>query len=60
MATNASNDDFQDKTSAFVSWLKQRRGTKINPKISIVDLRERNAGRGIGTADFPAVGYGFH
>ncbi|KAJ9627206.1 Ribosomal lysine N-methyltransferase 4 [Taxawa tesnikishii (nom. ined.)] len=39
--------DFQQRSDAFLHWLKSRPGTKINPNIELVDLRQRGAGRGV-------------
>ena len=44
---STSNDDFHSKTSEFLTWLRERPGTIISPKIEITDLRHHNAGRGI-------------
>ena len=39
-------DDFQAKTDAFLIWLSTT-GVVVSPKISLVDLRSENRGRGI-------------
>jgi len=41
-------DDFGARSVAFLSWLSKS-GTSISSKIEITDLREQNAGRGVGT-----------
>lgn len=47
--------DFDSASIKFLEWFKQQQGTKFHPSLSIVDLRERNAGRGIiATEDIPA------
>lgn len=44
-----SNDaDFHQKTAIFVNWFKQLKGAYLSSKIEVTDLRDRNAGRGIG------------
>ncbi|KAF6223485.1 hypothetical protein HO133_000328 [Letharia lupina] len=48
MATYASNDTFHPKTADFLKWLRERPGTTISRKLEIIDLRDHNAGRGIG------------
>lgn len=41
-------DRFSQLSDEFMSWLKQRPGVKVSPKIKIADLRSEGAGRGIG------------
>ena len=45
--SDAEQDDFSRKSSILVKWLRER-GTIVNPKISVADLRNKNAGRGVG------------
>ncbi|KAK2764889.1 hypothetical protein FQN54_008586 [Arachnomyces sp. PD_36] len=42
-----SPDDFQQESDNFLSWLTQRPGVAVNPKIYIADLRAQGAGRGV-------------
>ena len=44
---DAEEDDFNRKSSILVKWLREC-GTIVNPKISLADLRNKNAGRGVG------------
>lgn len=48
MATSPAKDDFQASTATFLEWVQRQPGTIISPKIKIADMRELNAGRGIG------------
>lgn len=41
-------DEFNAISKGFLDWLS-RSGANINPKIEIADLRQQNAGRGVGT-----------
>ncbi|OLN88998.1 Ribosomal lysine N-methyltransferase 4 [Colletotrichum chlorophyti] len=43
----ATGDDFQTKTQNFLSWFKSLPGSTFHEDIQVVDLRGRNAGRGI-------------
>lgn len=43
-----STSDFQRQTEAFLDWFKSLPGSTFSEHIEISDLRERNAGRGIG------------
>lgn len=43
-----AEDDFEKKSLGFLSWFKNLPGATFHENISIVDLRSRNAGRGIG------------
>lgn len=43
-----STNDFQSQTKAFLDWFKSLPGSTFSEHIDIRDLRERNAGRGIG------------
>ena len=45
--SDIEEDDFSRKSSILVKWLRER-GTIVNPKISLADLRNKNAGRGVG------------
>ena len=42
------DDDFNQKSTDFMSWLGGLEGVTISPKIQLADLRERGAGRGVG------------
>jgi hypothetical protein len=39
--------DFDGASQAFLAWLQQS-GAEINPKIKLEDLRQAQAGRGVG------------
>ena len=41
-------DEFTSNSQAFISWLK-RNGATVSHKIKLADLRNRQAGRGVGT-----------
>ena len=41
-------DDFEQKTFAFLQWLRATPGFRLSSKIKLVDLREQGRGRGIG------------
>jgi N-lysine methyltransferase SETD6 len=41
-------DEFGPNSAAFLSWLSNS-GATVSSKIEIADLRERHAGRGVGT-----------
>lgn len=41
---------FQQLSSNFLEWFKANPGTRISAKITLTDLRFRNAGRGVGMA----------
>ena len=43
------DDDFAEKSGAFANWL-QSSGATLSDKIELADLRQHNAGRGVGTA----------
>lgn len=43
--------DFETTTASFLTWLSQQ-GIQVNPKISLVDLRAENKGRGVGEFSF--------
>ncbi|KAK5167545.1 Ribosomal lysine N-methyltransferase 4 [Saxophila tyrrhenica] len=45
-----ADGDFNDKTTSFVIWL-QRSGTSVSEKITIADLRQHTAGRGVVAVD---------
>ena len=47
--------DFDGAGQAFVAWL-QRSGAEINPKIKLEDLRNTQAGRGVGKLPFSGTG----
>lgn len=40
---------FRQKTDNFMDWFRVQTGTIINPKLELVDLRSRGAGRAIST-----------
>lgn len=40
---------FEWLSGDLINWLKQLPGANINPKIQLVDLRSRGAGRGVGS-----------
>lgn len=46
--SSSIDEDFNQKTASFLKWFKLLQGATTNPKIEIADLRNRNAGRGIG------------
>jgi SET domain-containing protein 6 len=39
--------DFDGASQTFLAWLKQS-GAEISPKIKLEDLRNKDAGRGVG------------
>jgi hypothetical protein len=39
--------DFQLRSSNFLKWFKSNPGTRLSMKITLADLRSRNAGRGL-------------
>jgi hypothetical protein len=41
------DDDFENKSSTFMQWLVSSRAV-VNPKISLVDLRNEGKHRGVG------------
>lgn len=41
-------DCFQRQSDEFMRWLAQTPGVRINPKITVVDLRSQGSGRGVG------------
>lgn len=41
-------DDFGAKSQAFLDWFKDLPGATFHPRINLVDMRDRGAGRGIG------------
>jgi hypothetical protein len=47
----AYDDDFKSRTVAFENWL-QSSGATLSDNIELADLRQQNAGRGVGIA-FP-------
>jgi N-lysine methyltransferase SETD6 len=44
-----AGQDFHATSEAFLSWFKSLPGATFSDSIQIVDFRDRNAGRGIGT-----------
>lgn len=44
------NSDFESKTGSFLGWFGALPGASFSDCIKIVDLRSKNAGRGIGTS----------
>jgi len=55
MSTTDHSDVFLSETGAFMAWLQRLPGARINPKIQIADLRQDNAGRGIGLNILPPL-----
>ncbi|KAK5190149.1 Ribosomal lysine N-methyltransferase 4 [Exophiala xenobiotica] len=52
---NAVAQDFEVLSASYLNWFNTQPGTNFHPSLKIVDLRARNAGRGIiATADIPA------
>lgn len=43
-----STNDFRSQTKTFLDWFKSLPGSTFSEHIEIRDLRERNAGHGIG------------
>lgn len=43
------DDDFATRSAAFLSWLQASDAT-LSEKIELADLRQQNAGRGVGIA----------
>lgn len=41
-------EDFTEQTAQFLAWFKALPGATFSDAISLVDLRDRQAGRGIG------------
>ncbi|KAL6249784.1 N-lysine methyltransferase setd6 [Rhinocladiella similis] len=49
-----SSSDFETQSTVFLNWFKAQPGTQFHASLKIVDLRDRNAGRGIiATQDIP-------
>lgn len=44
----AQGVEFDQRTNSFLSWFKSLEGASFSDAIQIVDLRSKNAGRGIG------------
>lgn len=42
-----ASEDFAAKTAAFLQWFKALPGATFSDSVEIVDLRSRDAGRGI-------------
>ncbi|KIW15658.1 hypothetical protein PV08_05707 [Exophiala spinifera] len=42
-----SSSEFETQSTTFLDWFKAQPGTQFHPSLKIVDLRDRNAGRGI-------------
>lgn len=51
-ASAGNGDNFEHATETFVNWFRRRPGATISPKIRLADLRQSNAGRGVGTVPF--------
>ncbi|KAK5948530.1 Ribosomal lysine N-methyltransferase 4 [Knufia fluminis] len=50
----ADSVDFEEASASFLEWFTSQPGTSFHPSLKIVDLRDRDAGRGIvATADIP-------
>ena len=45
-----SNGVFRQKIDSFMDWFRVQTGTIINPKLELVDLRSRGAGRAVSTS----------
>lgn len=43
-----TGDDFGNQSQAFLDWFKSLPGATFHPDITLVDLRDRGAGRGVG------------
>lgn len=43
--------DFNSQSQQFLAWFKSLPGATFHEAIQLVDLRDRQAGRGIGTLD---------
>lgn len=48
-----SEVDFQTVSDNFLNWLQAQQGVVINPKLQLVDLRSRGAGRGVSEFHVP-------
>jgi hypothetical protein len=48
--------DFDGASQTFLSWLKQS-GAEMSPKIALEDLRNKDAGRGVGMSAYPSFTY---
>lgn len=49
--SDSIDDDFPFdwRSGDLMTWFKQQRGAKVNPSIKLQDLRDRGAGRGVGS-----------
>lgn len=47
-----TDDSFKAASAQFLGWLNQN-GTTVSDKIELADLRNRNAGRGVGMLTLP-------
>jgi hypothetical protein len=46
--TNQLSDQFQHNSTAFLEWFTTAKGTRLNRKLELADLRDFDAGRGAG------------
>lgn len=46
--TNQLSDQFQHNSTAFHEWFTTAKGTRLNRKLELADLRDFDAGRGVG------------
>ena len=42
------NDDFHDRSSAFLKWFRSQEDVRFSEKIELADFRSHGAGRGVG------------
>lgn len=50
---------FQQLSTDFLKWFESTPGTRVSPKITLADLRSRNAGRGVGMLTERLLGKSF-
>ena len=48
--SESEDDDypFEWRSGDLMTWIKQQVGARVSPKVELVDLRGRGAGRGVG------------
>jgi len=46
--TEQGSEDFQNLSSSFLEWFQSRSDSRLSAKITVADLRSRDAGRGVG------------
>lgn len=51
-----SDSDFQKSSEEFLAWFKVQEGAYFHPNLRIADLRNQDAGRGIGKRDMEEYG----